>query len=254
MDSDFLKKVRSNDRLSTKFVIASLFAEFFENHGDRVGEEDASITGGIGLFHGRPVTIIGINRGETLEERLAYNFGAVKPSGYRKAIRLLDQAEKFKRPVVTLINMPGADASVKSEQMGQSYVISEMILKMGALQVPNIAIFLGEGQSGGALALANANAIMMVENSLFSVASPEAVNAILKKSNPNEIETSLPMMATELFDRGLVDVILPEKNSAATIKAMDSELSKLVNVLVASSGADLIEQREMKYQTFLKNW
>lgn len=254
MDSDFLKKVRSNDRLSAKFIISSLFDVFFENHGDRVGEEDASIIGGIGLFHKRPVTVIGINRGVNLEERLAYNFGAVKPSGYRKAMRLLNEAEKFKRPVVTLINMPGADASVKSEQTGQSYIISEMILKMGALQVPNIAIFLGEGQSGGALALANANAIMMVENSLFSVASPEAVSAILKKSNPNEIETSLPMTATELFNIGLIDVVLPETNQEATISLMDSSLNRLMKNLVAKSSNELVEQREMKYQKFLENW
>lgn len=254
MNSDFLKMVRSNDRLSTKLVISNLFDEFFENHGDRVSEDDASITGGIGLFHGRSVTIIGINRGETLEERLAYNFGAVKPSGYRKAMRLLDEAEKFQRPVVTLINMPGADASVKSEQSGQSYVISEMILKMGALRVPNIAIFLGEGQSGGALALANANAIMMVENSLFSVASPEAVNAILKKTDLNEIETSLPMTAKELSEIGLVDVVLPEINQAATISLIDKELKELIEQLVAEPDKELVEQRELKYQNFLKNW
>lgn len=254
MDSNFLKNVRSNDRLSTKLIITNLFDEFFENHGDRVGEEDASITGGIGLFHNRPVTIIGINRGETLDERLIYNFGAVKPSGYRKAMRLLNEAEKFKRPVITLINMPGADASVKSEQTGQSYVISEMILKMGALKVPNIAIFLGEGQSGGALALANANAIMMVENSLFSVASPEAVNAILKKSNSNEIETSLPMTASELFEIGLVDVVLPETSQATTIGSMDKNLNEIIEKLAINSIDELIEQREMKYQTFLEKW
>lgn len=174
-----LQLIRSNNRIASTEIISQIITDFTEIHGDRVLGDDPAITTGIGFLSDIPVTILAVNRGKTMIEHQRFNGGQVRVSGYRKALRVVEAAEKFNRPVISLIDMPGADASVDSENHGQSQAIADLIDKMGALTVPNLALFVGEGHSGGALALSNANRILMLEAALFSVASPEAVAAII---------------------------------------------------------------------------
>ncbi|ANK59069.1 carboxyltransferase subunit alpha [Loigolactobacillus backii] len=245
--SDALKVIRSANRIGTQQVIAQLITNFFPLHGDRVSGDDPALTVGTGLFHQRAVVVAGVNRGATLEERQRYHFGAVAPAGYRKFIRGLELAEKFSRPVITLINMPGADASVAAEDDGQNLAIADAITKMNGLRVPNIAVFLGEGESGGALALATSNRLIMFTNSLYSVASPEAIQTILKGhvAAKQTLDHILPMQAAALKKLGLTDVVLPETGDL--MQSLDNALQQQLAQLSKLSAAELIEQRQNKY-------
>lgn len=248
-----IKIVRDNQRLDSQSLIAHLFTDFLEIHGDRILGDDPSLTVGVGLFGKQPITVLGVNRGNTIKERLQMNFGAVRVTGYRKALRALEQAEKFKRPVVTFINMPGADVSLASEDHGQSLALANMIEKMGNLKVPNIAIIIGEGYSGGALALANSNKIVMFEHALFSVASPEVVGAILKKADEKvSLNEVLPMTAEKLKKLGLVDAIIDENEQL--LLNLEKVLAQLLAELNTLTVAEMQAQREEKYQEFLATW
>ena len=161
--------------------IQALFTDFFEQKGDRLCGEDAAILGGVALYHGRPVTVIGTRKGKTLEENLKCNFGMPNPEGYRKALRLMRQAEKFRRPILTFIDTSGAYPGLEAEAHGQGEAIAWNLYEMSRLTVPVIALITGEGNSGGALALAVADRVLMLEHSVYAILSPEGFASILWK-------------------------------------------------------------------------
>lgn len=249
MLSKQLQQIRNQNRISSREAINYLFTDFVELHGDRVLGDDAALIGGIAFFDGQPVTVLGVNRGKTLVQRQASNGGMVNVSGYKKALRLVQAAQHFKRPVISFIDMPGADASVYSEQHGQSQAIAEMIAEMGILTTPNISIFLGEGHSGGALAFANTNRIIMLEHALFSVASPEAVAAIV--TTKDDLNQYLPMTAQQLNQIGLVDEIVDEKNVLINLR---QALKQQLAPLRAMTSTELITQRQQKYLDIINNF
>ncbi|AVK64448.1 hypothetical protein C5Z26_10150 [Lactobacillus sp. CBA3606] len=252
---DRLQRLRAADRISAPTVIKALLPIFTAQRGDRVLGTDAALTAGFGRTATQQgLAVLGVDRGSDLASRRQKNGGALTVSGYRTALRVVQHAEKFKLPVVSLINMPGADASPQSERYGQSQAIADLIAAMGQLTVPNLVVFLGEGHSGGALGFANANRILMLDDSLFNVASPEAVMAILH--GQQTVSTAidlLPMTAPELKRRGLVDQVIPHGQPdlvAAIVVAITTTLVTL-RPLPATT---IVTQREAKFQQFIAQW
>ena len=220
-------------RPGTADFIAALFTDFFEQKGDRQIREDPSILGGIALYKGHPVTVIGHRKGKTLEENVANNFGMPGPEGYRKAQRLMDQAEKFKRPVITFVDTPGAYPGLEAEARGQGEAIASTIARMSCLTVPVVTVVIGEGGSGGALALAVANRVLMLENAVYSILSPEGFASILWKDagRSGEAAELMRMTAADLLELGVADEVIPEPEGGAhsdpqeVFEAVDRSLS-----------------------------
>ncbi len=208
---------RNAGRPNISEIIESLFGDFFEQQGDRLSLEDASIKGGIATFHGQPVTVIGHCKGRELDENLRFNFGMPSPQGYRKAIRLMKAAEKFKRPIITFIDTPGAYPGMEAEENGQGSAIASCIAEMSALDVPVVSVIMGEGGSGGALALGVGNIVLMAENAVYSVLSPEGFASILWKDSSRAMEASryMKLTADDLKILGVVDEIVPEPDGGA---------------------------------------
>ncbi|MFC6180283.1 carboxyltransferase subunit alpha [Lactiplantibacillus daowaiensis] len=250
-----LQQLRAADRLSAPLVIQALLPTFVPLHGDRVLGDAPALTAGFGRTStDQAITVLGIDRGSDTTSRRQKNGGALTVPGYRTALRVVDHAEKFGMPVVSLLNMPGADASPASEAHGQSQAIADLIAAMGQLTVPNIVVFLGEGHSGGALAFANANRLIMLDDALFNVASPEAVAAILHgQQTVSDAIDLLPMTAAELHQRGLVDRVLAHQQPDL-IAALIQQLQLLLQPLQTMTPTDLIAQREAKFQQFLAQW
>ena len=236
--------------------ISALFTDFFVQRGDRQCREDTSILGGIALFHGRPVTVIGHKKGATIEENMACNFGMPGPEGYRKALRMMKQAEKFGRPVITFIDTPGAYPGIVAEERGQGEAIARNLMEMSRLRVPVIAIVTGEGSSGGALALGVADRVLMLENAYYSVVSPEGCASILWKDPKKRDEAcaALKLTAQDLMGFGLIDGIIPEalggaqRDTTALYAALDKAITDALCELDALSGEALIENRYDKYR------
>ena len=205
---------RHPQRPNISDYIGTLFTDFFEQKGDRLCGEDAAILGGVALYHGRPVTVIGTRKGKTLEENLKCNFGMPNPEGYRKALRLMKQAEKFGRPVICFIDTSGACCGIGAEERGQGQAIAENLMELSTLCVPVISILIGEGGSGGALALAVADRVWMLDNAVYSVISPEGCASILWKDakKAEEAAASLKLTAADARELGVVERILSEKN------------------------------------------
>ena len=203
---------RDRNRPNIRDYIDHLFTGFFEQRGDRHSMDDAAVVGGIALLGSRPVTVIGHQKGRTLEENLRCNFGMPQPEGYRKAMRLMDQAEKFRRPVITFVDTPGAYPGLEAEQHGQGEAIARSIQLMSGLTVPVISIVTGEGSSGGALAISVANSLWMLENSVYSVLSPEGFAAILWKDGTRAADAAelMRLTAADLLDYGLADRVISE--------------------------------------------
>ena len=178
---DRLRLTRQNHRPTGADFVAGIFTDKVELHGDRRFGDDDAIIGGVGMLDGRPVTYIAIDKGHDLQERMKKNFGCPKPEGYRKALRLMKQAEKFGRPVICFVDTQGAFCGADAEERGQGEAIAENILEMMGLGVPAISIVIGEGGSGGALALASSDRVYMLENAVYSVISPEGCASILWK-------------------------------------------------------------------------
>lgn len=197
--------------------IAALFSDFFEQKGDRLCGDDPAILGGAALFHGRPVTVIGHRKGKNLEQNLRCRFGMPTPEGYRKAQRLMLQAEKFKRPIFTFIDTPGAYPGLEAEARGQGEAIAGSLALMSRLTVPLIALVTGEGGSGGALALAMGNRVLMLENAVYSILSPEGFASILWKDSSRSAEACevMKLTADDLLALGAVDEVLPEPPGGA---------------------------------------
>lgn len=236
--------------------IGALFTDFFTQRGDRQCREDTSILGGIALFHGRPVTVIGHKKGSTIEENMACNFGMPGPEGYRKALRLMKQAEKFGRPVITFIDTPGAYPGMEAEERGQGEAIARNLMEMSRLRVPVISIVTGEGSSGGALALGVADRVLMLENAYYSVVTPEGCASILWKDPKKRAEAcaALKLTAQDLLSYGVIDGIIPEalggaqRDTASLYQDIDEAIANALGELDAFSAQELVEKRYAKYR------
>ena len=236
--------------------IDGLFTDFFEQRGDRACREDPAILGGIALFHGRPVTVIGTRKGKTLEANLRCNFGMPGPEGYRKALRLMKQAEKFRRPIFTFIDTAGAYPGLEAEEHGQGEAIARNLFEMSRLTVPIIAVVTGEGNSGGALALAVADRVLMLENAVYAILSPEGFASILWKDAQRSGEAAelMKLTAPELKKLGVIDGIVREPEGGAQtnhgemLRSMDRVLLRELTPLLKESGTALAEQRCRKFR------
>ena len=247
---------RNAQRPNVRDYIDALFESFFEMKGDRLSGEDEAILGGVALFHGQPVTVIGTKKGKTLQENLRANFGMPSPQGYRKAQRLMKQAEKFGRPIITLIDTSGAYPGMKAEENGQGEAIARSLYELSAVQVPVIAVITGEGNSGGALALGVANRVLMLENAVYAILSPEGFASILYKdaSRAAEAAQSMKMTAPDLYALGVIDGIIPEPQGGAhtdansVFAALDEALQRELSALCRLKGKALAEDRFMKFR------
>ena len=239
---------RSQDRLTTLDYATQIFDDFIEFHGDRNFRDDGAILGGIASLAGRPVTIVGIQKGKSLQDNLNRNFGQPHPEGYRKALRLMKQAEKFGRPIITFINTAGAFPGSGAEERGQGEAIARNLLEMSDLKVPIIAIINGEGGSGGALALAVADRVWMLENAMYSILSPEGFATILWKDSSRAPEAAelLKITSKDLLKNGVIDKIISEENTIDILKAA------LITELDILSHLTLDELVEARYQRFRK--
>ena len=248
-----LKEARDQGRLTALDFAQGIFDDFIELHGDRNFRDDGAIIGGIGRLNGQAVTVVGIQKGRNLQDNLNRNFGQPHPEGYRKALRLMKQAEKFGRPVVTFINTAGAYPGVGAEERGQGEAIARILMEMSDLKVPIIAIIIGEGGSGGALALAVADKVWMLENTIYSILSPEGFATILWKDGSRSEEAAELMKITsgELLNMGIVDKVIPERGyfTSEIIEAIKTAIVDELAELSQLSTEDLLEAR---YQRFRK--
>lgn len=245
---------RHPQRPNISDYISALFTDFFEQRGDRLSGEDASVLGGAALYHGRPVTVIGTRKGKDLEENLLCRFGMPNPEGYRKALRLMRQAEKFRRPVITFIDTGGAYPGLEAEERGQGEAIARNLLEMSRLTVPVIAVITGEGNSGGALALGVANRVLMLENAVYAILSPEGFATILWKDAKRHEEASelMKLTAADLMELGVIDEIILEPGGGAhlaraiTFRQVDEALSRHLSQL--SREKNLAAARYQKFR------
>ena len=236
--------------------IAGIFTDFFEQRGDRQCREDASILGGVALFHGQPVTVIGHRKGHNMQESMKYNFGMPGPEGYRKALRLMEQAQKFGRPIITFIDTPGAYPGKEAEERGQGEAIARNLAEMSKLDVPVIAVVTGEGSSGGALALGVANRVLMLENAIYSVLSPEGFASILWRDAARSQEACrvMKLTAQDLKEGGVIEQVIAEPDGGAQadpralFAQVDKALQKNLEELCGMSAAQLREQRYEKFR------
>ena len=254
---DRVLKSRKSDRPSGSDYIKALFTDFVEFHGDRAFGDDAAVAGGIARFHGMPVTVIAQEKGKGTKENIAHNFGMPKPEGYRKALRLMKQAEKFGRPVICFVDTPGAFCGIEAEERGQGEAIARNIYEMSALSVPVLSIVVGEGGSGGALALAVADEVWILENAVYSILSPEGFSSILWKdsSKAKEAAKVMKMTAENLYRQNIVEQVFeePEERTTENIRIvtdkMEREIQACLGKYGALSGEKLLEHR---YQRFRK--
>ena len=248
-----LKEARDQGRLTALDFAQGIFDDFIELHGDRNFRDDGAVIGGIGRLNGQAVTVVGIQKGRNLQDNLNRNFGQPHPEGYCKALRLMKQAEKFGRPVVTFINTAGAYPGVGAEERGQGEAIARNLMEMSDLKVPIIAIIIGEGGSGGALALAVADKVWMLENTIYSILSPEGFATILWKDGSRSEEAAELMKITsgELLNMGIVDKVIPERGyfTSEIIEAIKTAIVDELAELSQLSTEDLLEAR---YQRFRK--
>lgn len=209
-----VKLARDNGRPTGIDYIKNIFRGFIEFHGDRRYSDDPAIVGGIAKLNGKPVTVIAIEKGHNAKERAYRNFGSPNPEGYRKALRLMKQAEKFGRPIICFIDTSGARCGIGAEERGQGQAIAENLLEMSTLCVPVISVLIGEGGSGGALALAVADRVWMLQNAVYSVISPEGCASILWKDSAKaeEAAESLKLTAEDAKSLGVIERILSEKD------------------------------------------
>jgi len=233
-----------------------LFSEFQELHGDRKFRDDAAIIGGLARFRGQPVLVIGQQKGRGTKEKMKRNFGMVKPEGYRKAIRLMEMAARFSIPVITLVDTPGAYPGIDAEERGQSEAIADSIMRMFGLAVPVIAIVIGEGGSGGALAVAVADKVLMQEFSTYSVISPESCASILWSDSTmcEQAAKVLKLSAPEVKALGVIDDIVREpqggahRDHAAAAVLLGDNIQKHLEALLQKSGDELVKSRTARFR------
>lgn len=247
---DRVKLARNNFRPTSVDYIKHIFRNFIEMHGDRRFGDDLAIVGGIARLNGMPVTVIAIEKGRTARERAMRNCGAPNPEGYRKALRLMKQAEKFGRPIVCLIDTSGAYCGIGAEERGQGQAIAENLMEMSTLCVPIISILIGEGGSGGALALAVADRVWMMQNAVYSVISPEGCASILWKDSAKAdvAAASLKLTAEDAKSLGIIERILSE-NDIGTREFYERIRNLLFEELeTLSKDADIIQKRYDRFR------
>ena len=253
-----VKLSRAKDRAHAKDYIDALFPDFMELHGDRCYGDDEAVIGGIASFHGIPVTVIGIQKGRDFLENKRRNFAMPNPEGYRKALRLMKQAEHFKRPVICFVDTPGAYCGVGAEERGQGQAIAENLQKMAALRTPILAIVIGEGSSGGALGVATANEVWMMENAVYSILSPEGFAAILyRDAKQAELAAeNMRLTSRDLLELGVIEKIIPEPEPATfenirdVARELEPELLEFIGKYSAMSRDELANQRYERFRKF----
>ena len=244
---DTVRLARANKRPTGLDYIHNLCADFFELHGDRRFADDGAIVGGVGHFRGLPVTFLAIEKGHSAKERMARSFGAPHPEGYRKALRLMKQAEKFHRPVLCFVDTSGANCGIGAEERGQGQAIAENLMTMMSLDTPVITMLIGEGGSGGALALSVADRVWMLEHAVYSVISPEGCASILWK-DAGKAAQSLKLTAKDALELGIIERILTEKELGNT--AFYTLLADLLEKELAElqTQPDLLERRYARFR------
>ncbi len=249
---------RSNSRPGAKDYIDRLFDYFIEFHGDRAFKDDAAIIGGIASFHGLPVTVIAQQKGRSIQENKKRNFGMPLPEGYRKALRLMKQANDFNRPIICLVDTKGAFCGIEAEERGQAKAIADNLYEMSGFEVPILSIVIGEGGSGGALALALSNEVWMLEHAIYSILSPEGFASILYKDAKlaKDVVDDMKITSKELKKLGIIDKIIPEKEKASLdnideiVNYMDIEIIDWLLKYNNKSKEEIISQRYDRYRGF----
>ena len=249
---------RKNGRATAMdYIHSGMFTDFCEMHGDRAFADDHAVVGGIARLDGRPVTVIGIEKGRDLAERLYRNFGCVLPEGYRKALRLIKQAEKFHRPVICFVDTQGANCGRSAEERGAGEAIARNLLELSAVRVPVITVMIGEGGSGGALALAVADRVWMLDHAYYSVISPESCASILFKDPARAPEAAehLKLTADDLLTLGIIEKKIEEPESFSDKNAVEAFMEKLghdlhkeISHLERKNTDDLLAERTEKYR------
>ncbi len=247
---------RHPQRPYTLDYVAALFEDFMELHGDRRFADDPALVAGLAFYKGKSVAVIGHQKGRSTRERIERNFGQPNPEGYRKALRIMKMAEKFGFPIVTFIDTPGAYPGVGAEERGQAEAIAYNLKAMSTLRTPMVNVVIGEGGSGGALGIGGGDCYLMLENSFYSVISPEGCAAILFKDQGgvNQSAENLRIRAQDLLELGIIDKIIPEPaggahiDSEATFRNVDKALSPVLKKLEQKPLDDLLEERYQKFR------
>ncbi len=248
---EHLMQARANGRPTALSFIKQIFDDFIELSGDRAYGDDRAVVGGIAWLRDIPVTVIGLEKGGDTEEKIARNFGSAHPEGYRKALRLMKQAEKFHRPVFCIVDTAGAYCGLGAEERGQGMAIADNLMAMMALKTPIISLFIGEGGSGGALALAVANQVWMLENAVYSVISPEGAASIIWKdiSKTREAAESLKITADDLLALGVIERIISEKEDFSQVYAeIESILYETFSALCRKDTSQLVQERYARFR------
>ena len=248
--------IKAPQRPTSMDYINSVFTDFIELHGDRLFGDDLAVVGGLAKLNGIPVTVVGTQKGKDTKDKLARNFGMPHPEGYRKALRLMQQANKFRRPIVTLIDVAGAYPGATAEERGQSEAIARNLREMASFRVPIICVVIGEGGSGGALALGVGNRVLMFENATYSVISPEGAAAIIYKDAARAPETAerMKITADHIKALGVVDDIVPEprggahKDPAAQAEILRGKIWQHLQELLPLSEDEIIEHRYNRFR------
>ena len=247
-----VKAARANQRPTGLDYIGGIFTDFFELHGDRRSGDDAAIVGGVAYLDEMPVTVLAIEKGHNAKSRLERNFGAPSPAGYRKALRLMQQAEKFHRPVLCFVDTSGARCDIEAETQGQGQAIAENLTAMIGLQVPVLSVLIGEGGSGGALALAVADEVWMLENAIYSVISPEGCASILWKDAARSADAAacLKLTAADALRFGVIEQIIPEAalGKEAFYRLLRTGLHQKLQTLQALDPQVLLAQRYARFR------
>ena len=253
---DRVKLARHPKRPHTLDYIERIFTDFTEWHGDRCFGDDPAVVGGMALLDSRAVMIVGQQKGRDTKQKLHRNFGMPKPEGYRKAMRLMRLAEKFRKPVITFLDTPGAYPGIDAEERGQAEAIARNLREMARLPVPVVVVCIGEGGSGGALALGVGNTVLMLENAVYSVISPESCAAIIYRDSgkAEQAAAALKLTAQDLYELDLIDEIVPEpaggaqEDPAAAAELLRGHLRRRLNELATLTGRQLVEQRCAKFR------
>lgn len=243
---------RSKGRPTGTWFIENIFDGFIELHGDRRFGDDPAVIGGIASLCGAPVTVIAVEKGTDTKERLRRNFGMPNPEGYRKALRLMKQAEKFHRPVVCFVDTSGAYCGLGAEERGQGQAIAENLMELSSLRTPVISILIGEGGSGGALALALADRVWILENAMYSVISPEGCASILWKDakRVKDAAECLKLTAQDMQELGVVERVIPEEDRDAACERIRELLCEELLGLMSLPPEELLEARYSRFRKF----
>lgn len=255
---DKVTAARQMNRLASVDYMDAIFDDFMELHGDRYFRDDPAIVGGIAYLDGQPVTVIGVHKGKDLKDCAARNYGMPSPEGYRKAIRLMKQAEKFGRPIITFVNTSGAYPGKEAEENGQGEAIARNLYEMSAIQVPILCLMIGEGGSGGALALAVGNEVWMMENATYSILSPEGFASILWKDGKRAKEAAgvMKITAQDLKELHVIEDIIPEFGGAdedaliSIANYMKGNMKKFLKAQNGKSGQQLAQERYDRFRIF----